>query len=85
MCAHCINSVDIYSENYWSVIACSMYQQSQHTLDLPKLTFFCIPVFGGKVSLIFPMIDLIVDLKLICINDFSDLVNSLVFAGSCPR
>ena len=41
-----------------------------------KTCFFCIPVFGGKVFLIFPIIYLIVDLKLICIIGLSDLVNS---------
>ena len=40
--------------------------------------------FGGKVFLIFPIIYLPVDLKLICIIGLSDLINALIFADSCP-
>ena len=40
--------------------------------------------FGGKSFLIFVIIDLTVDLKLICIIDLSDLVNSLIFSNSTP-
>ena len=46
--------------------------------------FFCIPGFGRKVSLIFLTNDLTFDLKLISIIGLSDLVNSLIFANSCP-
>ena len=49
-----------------------------------KTCFFCTPVFGGKVFLIFPIMYLIVDLKFICIIGLSDLINSLIFANSCP-
>ena len=62
-------------------IACRM----QHALSTPstypgscKTCFFCIPVFGRKSFLIFPIIYLTVDLKLICIIDLSDLINSLI-------
>ena len=48
-----------------------------------KICFFRIPVFGRKVFLIFPIIYLTVDLKLICIIGLSDLINSLIFADSC--
>ena len=47
-----------------------------------KTCFFHISVFGGKVSFIFPTIDLIVDLKLICIIDLSDLINPLILPTS---
>ena len=63
--------------------ACS-FNPCRHTLDLVKLAFLGIPVFGRKVSLIFPIIHLTVDLKLICINGLSDLINSLFFANIYP-
>ena len=50
-----------------------------------KTCFFHIPVFGWKVFLIFPIIYLTVDLKLICIIGLYDLINSLIFANSCPE
>ena len=49
-----------------------------------EFSLFCIPVFGGKSFLIFPIIDLTVDLKLICIIGLSDLINSLIFANIYP-
>ena len=61
--------------------ACSM----QHGPSTPpthpgscKTCFFRKPDFCGKSFLIFPIIDLIVNLKLICIISLSDLVNSLI-------
>ena len=57
--------------------AWSMYRQCRHTLDLAKTYFSHIPVFGGKVSLIFPIIYQTVDLKLICIVGQPDLINHL--------
>ena len=58
------------------VIACNM-QHASTVLTYPgscKTCFFHIPVYGGKVSLIFLIIDLRVDLQLICILLF-DLFN----------
>ena len=49
-----------------------------------KTCFFCTQVFGRKVFLIFPIMYLTVDLKFICIIGLSDLINSLIFANSCP-
>ena len=49
-----------------------------------KTCFFYIPGFDGKSFLIFPIIDLTVDLKLICIIGLSGLVNSLIFADCYP-
>ena len=49
-----------------------------------KTCFSHIPVFGRKVFLIFPIIYLTVDLKLICIIGQSDLINSLIFANIYP-
>ena len=49
-----------------------------------KTCFFRIPVFGRKSFLIFPIIDLTVDLKLICIIVLSDRINSLIIADSYP-
>ena len=40
--------------------------------------------FGVKVSLIFPIIDLKVDLRSNLHIGLSDLVNPLIFADSCP-
>ena len=68
-------------------IPCSMQCGPLTPLTYPgscKTCFFCIPVFGGKSFLIFSIINLIVDLKLICIIGLSDLVNSLIFADGCP-
>ena len=67
--------------------ACSLYRQCRHTAHPGscKTCFFCIPVFGGESFLIFPIIDLIVDLKLICIFGLSDLVNPLIFANIYPE
>ena len=45
---------------YFLKVACSM--NLQHTLDFARSCFFCIPVFAGKVSLIFLIIDLQSDL-----------------------
>ena len=62
------------------LIACSM----QHVLTVStypgscKSCFSHIPVFGGKVSLIFPIIYQTVDLKLICIIGQPDLINPLI-------
>ena len=56
-------------------------------IDIPRIVqklLLCIPVSGGKSFLIFPIIDLIVDLKLICIIGLSDLVNPLIFANLYP-
>ena len=50
-----------------------------------KTYFFHMPVFGGKVFLIILTIDLIVDLKLICLFGLSDLVNPLIFADIYPE
>ena len=60
--------------------ACSMYWQYQHVTYTGscKSCFVHIPVFGGKKFLIFPIIDLIVDLKLSSIIDLSDPVDSLI-------
>ena len=63
------------------VIACSM-QHISTVLTYPgscKTCFFHIPVFG-EVFLIFPIIYLTVDLKLICIIGLSDQINPLIFA-----
>ena len=57
----------------------------RHTLDLAKLAFSAYQFFGGKVFLIFPIIYLIVDLKLICTIGQPDLTISLTFADSCPQ
>ena len=68
------------------LIACSM----QHVSTVSaypgscKTCFFNIPVFGGKVFLIFPIIYLTVYWKLICIISLSDLINSLIFADIYP-
>ena len=62
------------------LIACSM----QHVFRVStypgscKSCFSHIPVFGGKVFLIFPIIYQTVDLKLICIIGQSDLINPLI-------
>ena len=65
----------------------------QHALSTPltypgscKTCFFHVPVFGRKRFLIFLIIiiDLTVDLKLICRICLTDLINSLIFANSCP-
>ena len=74
---------------YWNILqrACIMQHASLTSLTYLgscKTCFFCIPVFGRKGFLIFPIIDLTVDLKLICIIGLSDWVNSLIFADSCP-
>ena len=68
------------------LVACSM-QNVSTVSTYPgscKTCFFNIPLFGRKVSFIFLTTDLIVDLKLICIIDLSDLVNSLIFADIYP-
>ena len=68
------------------VIACSM-QHVSTVLTFPgscKTCFFLIAVFGGKIFLIFPIIYLTVDLKLICIIGLFNLVNPLISANSCP-
>ena len=63
----------------------------QHALTMStypgscKTCFFCIPVFGGKVSLIFSIIDLGVDLRSNLHITVSDIVNPLIFADSCPE
>ena len=69
----------------------TLHHSMQHALSTPltypgscKTCFFHIPVFGRKSFLIFPIIDLTVDLKLTCIIGLSDLVNSLIFVDSCP-
>ena len=49
-----------------------------------KKLLFCISVFGGEVSLIFPIIDLRVDLRSNLHIGVSDLVNPLIFVDSCP-
>ena len=54
-----------------------------HTLDVAKLAFSTYQ-FSRKVPLIFPITDLTVDLKLICIIGLSDLVNPLISADSYP-
>ena len=74
---------------YWNIFqrACILQHASSMSSTYPgscKTCFFRIPVFGGKVFLIFPIIYLTVDLKLICIIGLSDLINSLIFANSCP-
>ena len=69
------------------VIQCSMQHEST-MLTYPgscKTCFSAYQFLMGKVSSIFPIIDLIGDLKLICINDLSDLLNTLISADSCPR
>ena len=49
-----------------------------------KTCFSHIPVFGRKVFLIFPIIYLTVDLKLICIIGQSDLINSFDLCQYLP-
>ena len=66
------------------LIACSMYLKCQHTLNLAKLAFSTNQFLVGTVSFIFLTIDLIVNLKLICIIILSDLVTSLIFADIDP-
>ena len=46
--------------------------------------FFHISVFSGKVSSIFPIINLTVDLIYNLHIGLSDLVNPLIFTHSCP-
>ena len=68
------------------LVACSM-QHVSTVLTYPgsrKTCFFCIPVFGRKVFLIFPIIYLTGDLKLICMIGLSGLINSLIFANIYP-
>ena len=60
------------------LIACSMYRQCWHTLDLAEVAFLAYHFFGRKVFLIFPIIYQTVDLKLICIIGQSDLINLLI-------
>ena len=67
----------------------TLQHSMQHALSTPltypgswKTCFFCIPVFGMKSFLIFPVIYLTVDLKLICIIGLSDLINPLISANS---
>ena len=60
------------------IIACSMQHGPLTPLIYPgscKTCFFCTPGFGRKSFLLCPIIDLTVDLKLICIFGLSDLVN----------
>ena len=62
------------------LVACSM-QHVSIVSTYPgscKHCFSHIPVFGGKVFLIFPIIYQTVDLKLICIIGQSDLINPLI-------
>ena len=66
------------------LIACSM-QHVLTVLTYPgsyQSCFSRIPVFGGKVSLIFPIIYQTVDLKLICIIGQPDLINPLILLMS---
>ena len=65
------------------LIACSMQYVSTVSMypGSCKTCFFRIPVFGGKVFLIFPIIYLTADLKVFCIIGLSDLINSLIFAN----
>ena len=68
------------------LIACSM-QHVSTVLTYPgscKTCFFCIPVFGRKVFLIFPIIYLTVNPKPICIIGLSDIINSFIFANIYP-
>ena len=68
------------------IIACSM----QHALTAwtypgsCKTCFFHILVIGRKVSLIFTIIDLRVNLRPNLHICLSDLVNPLIFTNSCP-
>ena len=89
---YCIMSIFYF---FWllqhRIFHTTLQDSMQHALSIPltypgscKSCFFHIPVFGGKSCLIFPIIDLTVDLNLICIIDLSDLVNSLIFADNCP-
>ena len=65
-------------------IACGMhFRPLWHTLDLAKLAFSAYQFLAGSF-LIFPIIYLTVDLKLICIIGLSDLINPLISADSCP-
>ena len=61
------------------IVACSM-QYVSTVLTYPgsskTSSVYHIPVFGGKIFLIFPIIYLAVDLKLFCIIGLSDLINS---------
>ena len=86
-----VDSVNIYSENYWEAplcrcmqdARCSILQQYWHTLDLAKTCFFHILVLGGKIFLIFPIIYLRVGLRSNLHITLSDLVNPLISANSC--
>ena len=49
-----------------------------------KKLLFRISVFGGKISLIFLIIDISVDLRSNLHIGLSDLVNPLIFVDSCP-
>ena len=66
--------------------ACSMCRQCWH-MAYPgscKTCFFCVPVFGRKFFLIFPIIYLRDGLRSNLHIGLSDLLNPLIFGDSCP-
>ena len=72
-------------------MACMTMQHCmQHTSTVStypgscKTCFFLIPVLGKKVSSIFPIIDLTVDLRSNLHTGLFDLVNPLIFANTYP-
>ena len=79
----CLSTVSTYTEKTIKMFGgASLSNCMQHVLTVLtypgscKSCFSCIPVFGGKVFLIFPIQT--VDLKLICIIGQSDLINPLI-------
>ena len=83
-------SFDSFDIGYF-VQPCNIQCSMQHVVLTPlaypgscKSCFSLIPVFGGKISLICPIIYQTMDLKLLCITGQPDLINSLVFADIYP-
>ena len=76
----------------WYHTRTTLQESMQHGPSTPltypgscKTCLFHIPVFGGKVSLIFPIIYLRVGLRSNLHIHLFDLVNPLISANSCPR
>ena len=80
-----VDSVDIYRENVWGYLFISLHAACINSVDIPWILqnlLFHIPIFGRKVFFIFLTIDLIVEMKLICIIGLSDLINPLILPTS---
>ena len=82
---YCLSTVSTYIEKTIKTFGgASLSHCMQHVSTVStypgscKSCFSCIPVFGGKVFLIFSIIYQTVDLKLICIIGQSDIFNPLI-------